>query len=188
MKDLTSIQDENDNTADIAWYCLRCQTKKEHLAGAHIRSRVGIEVFAPRITFTKNTRKGKARFTEALFPGYLFAACTIDLHLRHLLSIPGVIGIVRYGNHVPPVPGEFIDELRSRIPNETFDSPDPIIEVGAAVTITEGPFKDLQAVVSEVLPARDRIRILLEFLGRQTEVEVSPDTVFPDEATPKRGF
>lgn len=168
------------------WFCLRARTKQEHLAALHIRSRVGVEVFAPRITYTKKTRTGKKRFTEALFPGYLFCHCRIDEHLRHLLAIQGVIGIVRYGMRIPPVPAEFIEDLRRRIPDENFESPDPVIEVGSAVTITEGPFKDLQAVVTRVLGPRERVRILLEFLGRQAEVEVPLAAVFREDAQPKR--
>lgn len=170
------------------WYCLRSQTKKEHLAAAQIRSRVGIEVFAPRITFSKKTKRGKVRFTEALFPGYLFCRCEIGSHLRHLMAIPGIIGVVRYGSRIPPIPEAFIEELKKRIPTENHESPDPVIEVGAPVTIVEGPFKDLQAVVTQVLTARDRIRILLEFLGRQAEIEVPSHSVFREDKKPKEGF
>lgn len=168
------------------WFCLRSRTKQEHLAAMHIRSRVGIEVFAPRISFSKKTRSGKKRFTEAMFPGYLFCYCNIQEHLRHLLAIQGVIGIVRYGSRIPPVPAAFIEDLRSRIPGEMFEKPDPVIEIGSEVTVVEGPFKDLQAVVSQVLAARDRVRILLEFLGRQAEVEIPLQAVFKEDRSPKK--
>ncbi|MBC2603892.1 transcription termination/antitermination protein NusG [Puniceicoccus vermicola] len=182
---------EQSATAEDAeefWYCLRSQTKKEHLAAAQIRHRIGIEVFAPRITFTKKTKRGKVRFTEALFPGYLFCYCHIETHLRHLLSMPGILAVVRYGNRIPPIPGEFIQELKDRIPAENFETPDPVIEVGAPVTVIDGPFKNLQAVVTQVLGARDRVRILLEFLGRQAEIEVASHSVFRDDHKPKEGF
>ncbi len=176
----------SDEGQTHCWYCLRSKTKQEHIAAQLIRSRVGIEVFAPRISFTKKTRVGKKRFTEALFPGYLFCFCRIDEHLRHLLSIQGIIGVVRYGSRIPPVPGEFIRDLKSRIPDENFESPDPVIEVGSEVTVVEGPFKDLEAVVTRVLAARDRVRILLDFLGRQAEIEVPLQAVFRDDGQPKK--
>lgn len=170
------------------WYCLRSQTKKEHLAAAQIRARVDIEVFAPRITFSKKTKRGKVRFTEALFPGYLFCRCQIEENLRHLLSMPGIIGVVRYGNRIPPIPDEFIEELKARIPTEKHENADPVIEVGSPVTVVEGPLKNLQAVVTQVLGARERVRILLEFLGQQTEIEVSAHSVFREDKKPKEGF
>ena len=182
-KELEPIESEEE-----FWYCLRSQTKREHLAAAQIRARIGIEVFSPRITFSKKTKKGKVRFTEALYPGYLFIRCTIQDHLRHLMSIPGIIGVIRYGDRIPPVPSAFVLELKSRIPDEKFDTPDPIITVGTPVSIIEGPFKDLQAVVTQVMPARDRVRILLEFLGRAAEIEVSSHSVFREDGKPKQGF
>ena len=181
-------EESSDEEKPEAWFCLRSQTKKEHLAAAQIRARVGIEVFAPRITYSKKTKRGKVRFTEALFPGYLFCFCKIEEHLRHILAIPGVLTVVRYGNQIPPIPGAFIEELKSRIPSENHEAPDPVIEVGSPVTIVEGPFKDLQAVVTKVMGARDRVRILLEFLGRQAEVEVSAHAVFREDRKPKEGF
>jgi hypothetical protein len=39
----------------------------------------------------------------------------------------------------------------------------------------------LEAVVTQVLPGRDRVRVLLEFLGRQTVVELSSETVLRRE-------
>ncbi len=169
------------------WYCLRSRTKQEHIAAMHIRARVGVEVFAPRITFSKKTRRGKVRFTEALFPGYLFCQCKIDEHLRHLLSIQGIIGVVRYGQRFPPVPSGFIEDLRSRVPDDgNLQKPDPVIEAGKEVTLVEGPFKDLQAVVTKVLGARERVRILLEFLGRQAEIEVPISSVFREDVAPDK--
>ncbi|MFP4351705.1 MAG: transcription termination/antitermination protein NusG [Puniceicoccaceae bacterium] len=170
------------------WFCLRSRTKQEHIAAALIRAQVDVEVFAPRITYSKKTRRGKVRFTEALFPGYLFSRCSIDRHLRHLLSIQGVIGIVRYGAGIPTVPQDFIDELKQRIPGETAETPDPVIEIGASVTVVEGPFKDLQAVVTKVMGARDRVRVLLEFLGRDTEIEIPATSVFREGRRPREGF
>ena len=35
-----------------------------------------------------------------------------------------------------------------------------------------GAFRGLKAVVTRVMPARERVQVLLEFLGRQTSVEV----------------
>jgi len=44
------------------------------------------------------------------------------------------------------------------------------------VQVSSGPFQNLTGLVSRVYPGRMRIAILLEFLGRQTMVEI-PMTV-----------
>jgi transcriptional antiterminator RfaH len=47
------------------------------------------------------------------------------------------------------------------------------IKVGQSVQIADGAFQGLEAVVTHLLPARDRIRVLFDFLGRSVEMEVS---------------
>jgi len=171
----------DEETEAARWFCLRSTVKKEHQAAGQIRARVGAEVFAPRIRYTKTTRRGKVRFTEALFPGYLFCRCPLSENLRHLLSLPGVTGVVRYGSDIPSVPAGLIANLRSRLPEELYDHPDPVIEVGSEVRITEGPFRNVDAIVTQVVSSRQRIRVLLEFLGRTTEVEVPLASVHREE-------
>jgi transcription antitermination factor NusG len=47
------------------------------------------------------------------------------------------------------------------------------------VQFIEGPFEGLEVVITQLLPARERIRVLLEFLGRSMEMEVPAGKVFP---------
>jgi hypothetical protein len=49
---------------------------------------------------------------------------------------------------------------------------DSSIEIGQPVQIIEGPFQGLEVVVTYLLPAKDRIRVLFEFLGRSVEMEI----------------
>jgi transcription antitermination factor NusG len=48
----------------------------------------------------------------------------------------------------------------------------------------KGVFLGLQAVVTQVLPAAQRVRILLDFLGRQTEAEVENASLLPQAPHP----
>jgi transcriptional antiterminator RfaH len=50
---------------------------------------------------------------------------------------------------------------------------DSSLKVGQSVEIIEGPFRGLEALVTRLLPARERIRVLFDFLGRSVEMEVS---------------
>ena len=55
---------------------------------------------------------------------------------------------------------------------------------GDQVRIMKGVFVGLQAVVTEVLPAAQRIKILMDFLGRKMEAEVEYASVLPRVAHP----
>lgn len=159
------------------WYCLRAQVKKEHLAGEQIRRRVGIETYAPRIAFRKKTRRGVVRFCEALFPGYLFVRGEIRIHLRHLLAIPGVRGIVRYGPRIPDVPVDMLEALQAETGPDVCEIPDRAVGPGSEVVVVDGPFAEFRALVREVMPGTKRVALLLEFLGRELQVELPRESV-----------
>ena len=158
--------------SELGWYAVKATPKREHFAAELLRRELGVEAFAPRIRYTKKTRRGKVKFTEALFPGYLFVHAELKATFRMILSVSGVSGLVRYGDRVPSVPEAFIEELRSRLPDETHEEPETAIREGQAVTILEGPFKNWDAIVSGVIPARERALLLVDFLGRTLQIEV----------------
>ena len=70
--------------------------------------------------------------------------------------------------------------------NETIEIA-PSIEAGDEVTVLDGPFKGLRAVVTRVLPAKERVAVLLELLGTQREVEVTAQRVVPGKVHPLSG-
>jgi transcriptional antiterminator RfaH len=56
---------------------------------------------------------------------------------------------------------------------------DSSLKIGQPVQLIEGPFQGLEVVITQLLPARERIRVLLEFLGRSLEMEVPAEKVLP---------
>jgi transcription antitermination factor NusG len=48
----------------------------------------------------------------------------------------------------------------------------------------EGAFVGLDAVIAQVLPAKERVKILLDFLGRKIEAEVEQSIVLRQVAHP----
>lgn len=168
-----------------AWFCLRTQPKHEHIAAGHLRSLPELEVFLPRIRFRRQTRRGAAWFTEALFPSYLFARFAWEAALRRVLAAPGVSSVIHFGNRWPTVPGEVMAELQTLFGEAQLHEIPETPEVGEAVQVAGGALHGLQAIVTRVFPARQRVAVLLEFLGRQTAVELPLDQVVREE-NPRR--
>jgi transcription antitermination factor NusG len=52
------------------------------------------------------------------------------------------------------------------------------------VKIVGGVYAGVKAVVSRVLPARQRVAVLLEVLGMEREVEISTEALLPDASHP----
>ena len=154
------------------WFCLKSQPKHEHIAEAHLQVNPNVEVFLPRIRFKRATRRGTAWVTEALFPGYLFARFDWHNSLRLVQHARGVHGVVHFGERWPAIPETTIRELRQVIGAGGLHTiPEEFIP-GEEVEIAEGAMRGLRAVVARVLPSRDRIAVLMDFLGRQSTIEL----------------
>jgi transcriptional antiterminator RfaH len=181
MNDAPAIQPipagRMEEMADAAWFCVRSQPKHEHIAAANLRQQLNIEVFSPRIRFRRATRRGPVWVTESLFPNYLFARFDWRSSLRLIHHAPGVAGVVHFGSRWPTIPDSVIDELRAMLGNEEFHLIGDEVEPGDEVRVSGGAFHGLEGVVTRVMPGRARVGILLEFLGRQTMVEVAIDSL-----------
>jgi transcriptional antiterminator RfaH len=155
------------------WFCLKAQTKREHLAAVGLRRQLNIPCYAPRLRFRKMTRRGAVWFVEAMFPGYLFAQFVYSHQHRRVGHSPGVQGLVQFGDDLATVDSRTIAALQQTSDESEIVTIDPEIQVGHEVRITEGPFQGLEAVVTRLMPAKERIRVLLAFLGRSLETEVA---------------
>ena len=154
------------------WFCLCAQPKHEHIAAAHLRQLPGLEVFLPRIRFKRATVRGAAWTTEALFPGYLFARFTWPADLRAVQHACGVRGVVHFGDRWPRIDGKVIAELRTSLGTEELHIVDDSLSPGDVVRVAEGSLRGLLAVVSPVQSGRNRVAVLMEFLGRQTMIKL----------------
>ena len=164
---------------DPLWFCLKTQPKHEHLASTALRRHLEIRCFSPRVRFRKPTRRGAVWFVEAMFPGYLFAEFVFARQHRQVEYSSGIQGVVRFGDQVAMVDPGLIASLREKAGEDELVTFNPEINVGQAVQIAEGPFQGVEALVTRLLPARERIRVLLEFLGRSVEMEVPTPKVLP---------
>jgi transcriptional antiterminator RfaH len=168
--------DEKD--LDPKWYCLRTQTKREHIAAAALNHhfRGEMEVFCPRIKFKKPTRRGVIWWVEPLFPGYFLAKFDVPTHLREILHLNGISGAVQFGRVLPEVPESFVKELQKDFAaNEDGQNILPIqrkLGVGDEVEMVDGAFRGVEGVILEVLPSQERVRVLLELMGESRPVEI----------------
>ena len=168
---------------NLAWYCIRSQPKHEHIAAAHLRQEPGIDVYLPRIRFRRSTRLGPMWFTEPLFPNYLFVRFDLQTGLRQVHYTTGVSGVIHFGDHWPEIPGRVIEDLQCVVGPDELHVVDAGVAPGDPVVISGGAFHDLRAVVTRVMPARQRVAVLLEFLGRQTVLELPVGAVVSEEGT-----
>jgi transcriptional antiterminator RfaH len=160
------------------WFCVRCQTKREHIAAEKLREIEGIEVFCPRLRYRKATRRGKIWWIEPMFPGYLLAKFHFSEMERAVTFCHGVRGLVKFGSKVPAVPESFVEAIKHGIharegaEDEELITLSPAIELGDEVEIAHGPLQGMHGTVVTVASATERVKILLEFLGTPQAVEM----------------
>lgn len=167
---------EPSNNAE-AWYCVRTQTKREHLAAEHLRAIEGVEVFCPRLKYRKATARGKIWWVEPFFPGYVLAKFDLESMDRAITFSHGVRGLVRFGSIVPTIPEAFIRSLQRDIRENGVQETDtletsPIIEIGDEVEFAHGPLQGMSGTIVSVAPADERVKVLLEFLGQPNTIDV----------------
>ncbi len=155
-----------------AWFVVHTRTKCEHIAASLMAGLENVETYCPRIRFQRSTRRGKVWFVEALFPSYFFARFIPVESMRAVKYSQSVIRVVDFGGHLTPVPDQAIAALKAEMQDQEVREVSVGVKVGDVVELTEGPMRGLKGIVNAMLSGADRVRVLLEFLGRENAVEV----------------
>lgn len=144
--------------------------RKEQVALENLQ-RQGFDTYLPVLQVQK-VRRGKAQMVqEAMFPRYLFVRLDSSAQGRSWSPIRSTLGVrtlVQFGGKPAKVAHELIDWLRQREHN--FD-PLHLFNPGDTVSITEGPFKGLEALYQGV-DGEHRALILLEILSKPVRMAV----------------
>ena len=150
------------------WYVAKFKVQKEDALFGYL-SQSNVQVFSPKI-ISPGHNAGKP---EALFPTYLF--CFVDPESRTWQIVrwaPGISYFLSYDGEPAMVPEEMVQYLRNRVTQCNDPSYSSYLSSGDRVIVTEGPFAGLEAVFQRYTPSKERCRILLEAVGRQTSVEL----------------
>jgi len=118
-------------------------------------------------------RDGQRRTIERrVFPGYILVEMILDEDSWYVVrNTPGVTGFVGSGTKPTPLRQDEVDKIIKRMDAEV-----PKIKVsfkvGQKVRIVEGPFEDFMGTVDEIDLERARVRVLVNFFGRETPIEL----------------
>jgi transcriptional antiterminator RfaH len=163
--------------AEPAWFCIRSQLKREHIAAAQLRLIPEVEVFNPQLRLLRLTRRGRVWSTESLFPNYLFARFVLDAKLEKIRYTPSVKMVVQFGDVVPTIPDGVIQDLQRGLESMRSKVLTDAPEVGDEIEVASGAFKGVSGRVAHVLPAKQRVQILLDLMGRSIATELSLELV-----------
>ncbi len=163
-----------------AWYVVHCYSGSENKVKRNLEQRVEsmgmkdkiFEVIVPTEEEIE-IKDGKRRVVERrIFPGYVLVNMIMDEDSWYVVrNTPGVTGFVGLGNKPTPLRPEEVANILKRMESET-----PRIKVtfepGQRVRIIDGPFRDFTGKVAAIDMERAKVRVLVNFFGRETPVEL----------------
>jgi len=151
------------------WYVIYTKPKGEELARSHLTLK-GIDVFFPRLLLP--AALGKRKPIIPLFPNYLFVRIQIFEEYRYVAWSPGVKRFVAFNSIPVPLDVNVVKYLMQQANSDGIIKARSKLKVGEEVLINGGPFKGLNGIIKEPPNAKGRLRVLMDLLSRQVQVEV----------------
>jgi transcriptional antiterminator NusG len=174
----TSIKPEDEDKRD--WYVIHCYSGYENKVRYNLEQRIesmGVKdkIFDVVIPTQEEieVKEGKRRVVERhVFPGYVLVNMIMTEESWYVVrNTPGVTGFVGQGNEPTPLRPEEVAQILKRMEAEA-----PHIKVtfkmGERVRIVDGPFHDFRGTVAEIDMERAKVRVMVNFFGRETPVEL----------------
>ena len=163
-----------------AWYVIHCYSGYENKVRYNLEQRIdsmGVkdQIFDVVIPTQDEieVREGKRRVVERhVFPGYVLVNMILSEESWYVVrNTPGVTGFVGMGNDPTPLRPEEVSQILKRMEADA-----PHIKVsfrmGERVRIVDGPFHDFRGTVAEIDMERTKVRVMVNFFGRETPVEL----------------
>jgi len=178
----TPENDEAQEGADDAreWFVVHCYSGYENKVRHNLEQRIESMGMKDRIFDVViptqeeiEVKDGKRRSIERhVFPGYVLVNMIMSEESWYVVrNTPGVTGFVGMGNDPIPLRPEEVSQILRRMEAEA-----PTIKVtykpGETVRIIDGPFNDFHGTVDEIDMDRSKVRVMVNFFGRSTPVEL----------------
>jgi transcriptional antiterminator NusG len=166
--------------AGASWYVIHTYSGYENKVRTNLERRVasmGMQGKIFRILVPTEDeieiKDGKRRIAKKkVFPGYVLVEMLMDDDSWYVVrNTPGVTGFVGSGTKPLPLQEREVKAILRQLGDET-----PKFRItyqkGSAVRINSGPFMDFSGVVDEILPEKEKVRVLVSIFGRETPVEL----------------
>ena len=163
-----------------AWYVIHCYSGYENKVRHNLEQRIetmGMKdmIFDVVIPTQEEieVRDGKRRTVERhIFPGYVLVNMKLTEESWYVVrNTPGVTGFVGMGNSPTPLRPEEVNQIIRRMEAEA-PTVKVTFKVGERVRIIDGPFNDFRGNVAEIDMERTKVRVMVNFFGRETPVEL----------------
>ncbi len=130
------------------------------------------EVLIPEETVVEMVKGERRTSKRKYFPGYILVRMELNDETWHVVrGTPKITGFVGGDKRPPPISDEEVARMTQRI-KEGAAKPKPLIsfEEGENVRVVTGPFANFSGFVDEVMPEKEKVRVMVQVFGRATPV------------------
>jgi transcriptional antiterminator RfaH len=153
------------------WYVIQTKPKKEEEATNYLSTK-GVEIFSPLIeTFPSRNGRMNKEF-KSLFPGYIFGKFDLTQDYPLVRWGRGVKCVLSFGGYPVPLSEEAIQIVRERTDHQGIVRMKQTYQANEVIRIKAGPLKDLVGLFERWVSDSERVRVLLNLIGYQPEVEL----------------
>lgn len=162
------------------WYVIHTYSGYEENVATNLKQRVDSldmeeKIFDVLIPTEKKIKikNGKRKVSEEkIFPGYILVEMIVTDESWHVVrNTPNVTGFIGSGTIPTPISDEEVKSLQKRMgvedPKFQID-----VEIGSAVKINEGPFKNMDGKITAIDEAKGKVKVSVSLFGRETPVEL----------------
>jgi len=171
---------KQEKDSERKWYVLHTYSGYEDAVAHNLKQRIEsldmedkiFNVLVPKEKKIK-IRGGKRQIIEEkIYPGYVLVEMIVTDDSWYVVrNTPRVTGFIGAGTVPISISSEEIKSLQKRMgleePTYKID-----VEIGDAIKITDGPFKDFDGKINEIDKTRGRIKALVNMFGRETPIEL----------------
>lgn len=170
----------SENAMSKRWYIVHTYSGHEAKAKQSLLERAKTfgredefdEVLIPEENVVEIVKGEKRTSKRKFFPGYILVRMNLNDDTWHIVKdTPKVTGFVGGGEQPTPIDDEEVARMTRQI-KEGAAKPKPKIrfEEGESVRVINGPFVNFSGFVDEVLPEKEKVRVMVQVFGRATPV------------------
>ena len=162
------------------WYAIHTYAGYENAVLRNLKQRIeslglGDLIFNVVVPTEKKIKiKGGKRVVEdeKIYPGYILVDMIVTDYSWYVVrNTPRVTGFVGSGIHPVPLSEEEVENFFKHMETDTVKHKIDL-NIDDAVTIIDGPFKELEGKIGEIDEERGKVKVMVSMFGRDTPVEL----------------
>ncbi len=130
------------------------------------------EVLIPEETVVEMVKGERRTSKRKYFPGYILVRMELTDETWHVVrGTPKITGFVGGDKKPPPISDEEVARMTQQI-KEGAAKPKPkiLFDEGENVRVVNGPVANFSGVIDEVMPEKEKLRVMVHVFGRATPV------------------